>query len=102
MAARRFNRIQTTNVDVNRLQDSVKETLDPITSNLLLGGNLLKAVNLVAGPNLLSHGLGRNYLAWMLLRPSSAATLFETPSPDPSKYIQLTASAPLTCSLLVF
>lgn len=100
--AKPFRRLQTSDRDLNLLQDHLKETLDSILACPLLDAQRLSAVSLASGTNTVGHGLGRRYVSWGWLRPSAAATLYEVPSPDPTKFIAIVASAPLVVDLLVF
>ncbi len=96
-----FRKVVTTNKDLNLIQDNLLQTLDSLAKNPLLGGKLLSQVALKSGSNTLNHGLGRNYVSWAVFRPTAAMTLYETASPDPSKFLVLVASAPGAADLLV-
>ena len=96
-----FRKVHTTDQDLNRIQDNLKETFDAIASNPLLGGQLLSQVPLVAGANNVHHGLGRNYRTWLWMRPTAALTLYETASVDPTRLLSIVASAPGSVDLFV-
>lgn len=96
----RFQRIQTSNEELNLLQNRIAESFDAMTSCQLLGGNLLQQVSLKTGSNLISHGLGRNYISFLQGNSSAPVNLSYGASPDRSKYINIVASAP--CSVDLF
>ncbi len=105
-AIRPFRTVQTPDRVLNLIQDSLGETLDSITRNVVLNGQFIKQAAFVAGANTVSHGLGRNYLSFFLggftnKNNLAAASIYATLSPDPTKWIVLNASAPCTCDLLV-
>jgi len=96
-----FRKIQTSDRDLNLVQEIIKQTFDSILRNPLLDGVVLKSVALASGSNTIGHGLGRNYVSWALFRPSAVLTLYETASPDPSQFLVLVASATAVVDLLV-
>jgi len=106
MALRPLRTIQTSDQTLNLIQDAISETLEPIARHVMLNGMLIKQVNIVAGVNTVNHGLGRNYVSWFAGRFSSkdnlaAISLWETASPDATKFLVLNASAPCVADLLV-
>lgn len=64
MSRRPFRKIQTSNKDVQLLQDAVKSTLDPLVLGAFADAHVIKAVAIVAGLNIISHGLGRLPVSW--------------------------------------
>jgi hypothetical protein len=98
----RFQRIQTSDTELNLLQNRIAETFDSITSNPLLGGNFLSQVPLVAGSNLVSHGLGRNYVSWLSGNASAPVSLSSGKSPDPKTFLNLIADAPCSVDVVAY
>lgn len=96
----KFKQVQVADPEMNRLQDRLSETLDSVTSNPLLAGNLLSQVSLVAGSNLVSHGLGRRYITWLSGNASSPLSLSAGKSPDPLVFINVISDAPGSADIL--
>ncbi len=101
MALRPFRRIQTSDKELNQVQDHLRGSLDPLMQAPFAQARLLKAVPLAAGTNTVSHGLGRPYLSVFPGIPSAASTLTLAASPDASKVLSVVASAPCIVDLAV-
>ena len=101
MALRRFRGIQTNNRDLQLVQQQISETLDAVVDNPTNSAALISKVNITAGSNLISHGLGRAYLSFFVGRLSAATTIIEGTSPDRTKFLVVSATAPCTCDFLV-
>jgi hypothetical protein len=98
-----FRRIPTTDRDLNLLQSHIADALRSMTDT----PRLLQAVQLTAGDNLVSHGLGRNYVSWWAANCDTNATIkpvvVANGAPvDRSKFLGINASVPTTLDLLVF
>jgi hypothetical protein len=98
---KRFRPIPTANRDLQLVQSSLKEVVDSIQIGPLANCAFIPRVSLVAGANLVSHGLGRAYLSFFVARPTAAATLTEVVGVDSTKYISLTSSVAVIIDLLV-
>ena len=97
-----FRVVQSTDKDFNLLQSNLKEFLDALIKNPLLGANVLRGVPLAAGDNLVQHGLGRNWVSAFAAIPSAAVSLSLTATQkDRSQWVNVTASAPCVADLLV-
>jgi len=96
-----FRRIQTTDRDLNLLQDHIKDVFDSIAAGALVDARFLSGVALSSGTNLVGHGLGKRYSSWGWMRPSAAVTLYETASPDATRLIALVASTACVVDLFV-
>ena len=101
MKLKPFRKVQSTDKDLNLLQDNVKEFLDALIKNPLLSANVLRGVALSTGSNIVHHGLGRNYQSVFAAVTSAVASLSLGTSPDPTQYIAVTASAPCSVDMLV-
>ncbi len=102
MRLKPFRKVQTTDKDLNLVQDSIKEFLDALLKNPLLGANVVRGIQLATGDNLVAHGLGRNWVSAFLSLPSAGATLSLTATQtDRSQWVNVTASAPCAADLLV-
>lgn len=101
MALKPFRRIHTTDPEITLLQDAIKDSIDSLNADPVTGGNILTSVTFASGDNLISHGLGRNYVCVFVGVPSAACTFVEKTSPDRSKYVKLNASAPCSAAVQV-
>jgi hypothetical protein len=97
-----FRRVQSTDKDLNLVQDQLGKAFALLAGNPFIAGHFLPQVPLVQGQNLISHSLGRAYISWGPLRPSAALHVYEIPSPDATKYVNLVASGPGTQDIYVF
>ena len=92
-----------TETDFNNLNSNILETFSVITGNLILSGNLVGPLTLVANtPVTVSHGLAKNYTSWFLLGPQTYNGPKENPSPDRSQYIVLECNANATFFIWAF
>jgi hypothetical protein len=102
MALRPFRKIPTSSEDLNKIQDSIKETVDALVRNPVLAGHLIGPVTLATGPNTVGHGLGRRALGVWQCLPTAASSLSLAASADPNNYLTVVASAPCQATLYVF
>lgn len=98
-----FRKIPTTDRDLNLIQSHIADSF----SSLNTTPRVLLAVALVAGVNLVSHGLGRNYVTWWPANYDTSVTLkpvatFNGNPVDRSKYFAIQASGNVTADFLVF
>jgi len=77
MSLVKFSKQYTKEEDLNRIQDNLVRTLNPVFDTPILGGNLLQSVPLVIGSNSINHKLGRNLVGWMLTRKRSPANIYD-------------------------
>ena len=97
-----FRKIQTTDKDMNLLQDQLKEILDALLKNPIAGSNTVPSVKLAAGDNLVPHGLGRNWVSCFAALPSAVASLsLSAVQKDRTQWVNVTASAPCVATFLV-
>lgn len=89
---------------LDQMQTRWKSALDPVLSSLLLQGQLLQNVSLVAGDNILNTGLGRKLLGWIVVGKSATADIYDkqATNPNPQQTLILSTPAPVTVSLWVF
>jgi hypothetical protein len=126
-----FRRIQTTDKDLNLIQDYLQDIFKSLNANPWLFGKPISRVALGAGTNLVQHGLGRNFVSCFMGIPSTVTpgtfgsdigtfgsnpAPFGTPGetfsgasfalsqtqPDRSNYVAVVASAPVVVDLFVF
>lgn len=79
-------------------------TLNPVVSNPVVGGNLLKNIVLASGDNVINHGLGENLQGYWVVLNSAAVTFYDkqATNPRPQLTLILNASGATTVSLYVF
>lgn len=96
MLPRRLNLSQT--------QDTWAQALDPIISNPLINGTLLKNVALVSGTNVINHKLSRSLVGWIPTRVRTSATFYDAQDQNqtPQLTLVLIASADSNIDLWVF
>lgn len=102
MAIKRFRKVKTSTPELGEVQDNIADSLNPVLALPLSSSKFLPQQSFVSGPNLVSHGLGRKYLSCFFGPPSSSCSFTLSPSPDPSKFVNVVASAPCSVDLLVF
>lgn len=105
VSVRPFRRIQTTDRDLNLLQSHIADAVRSIGDT----PRWLQAVSLLAGPTIISHGLGRNWVSYWLGNYDTSVTVkplvgiaVSGSIPDRSKYLVLQASAPVVADIFVF
>lgn len=86
------------------LQTTWAQQLNPLLSNPLSNGQLLKSVTLASGTNVINHKLGRKLQGWVLTRVRAAVQLHDTQdsNPRPELTLQLVSSGAVTVDLYVF
>lgn len=98
-----LTKIQTDIDPINRLQDQLLESVNPLIKLALVNGVLISNQTITAGtPLSVSHKLVRNYQGWFIAKTNANSVIWESTSTDPSKFIVLNASANVTVSLWVF
>lgn len=103
-AAVKFYKITTDNTDLNKVQDNLIRTLNPVFNTPILNGSILQNVALVAGSNIVNHKLGRDLLGWKIVRQRAAANIYDNQDNNltPSKNLLLISDAPVIVDIYVF
>ena len=68
-----LKRFELSTPELNRLQENLARSLDPLSSMAILGGVLLEGVELLRGPNDVPHRLGRAPRGWWTARKHGAS-----------------------------
>lgn len=101
-----FTKIQSPDDVLNRVQDQLAKTLNPVLRNSLLNGNLVRGVVLVAStPQQVAHGLGRPWVSFFVCNPRAAAEIYGTSLPtdgNANLVLSVESSADVTTDLWVF
>jgi hypothetical protein len=105
MTLRRFERIHATDPDLNRVQERLQDALFPVTDASIIDGKLLTDLDLASGTtSIISHGLGRDIIGWIVVGKNAAQHVYDVQSSndDPDKFLYLTAGGTVTVDLWVF
>lgn len=86
------------------MQTSWATQLNPILTNPIANGLLLKNVVLASGDNTISHTLGRKLQGWIVTRLRASATIYDKQDTNrfPELTLVLNASGAVTVDLYVF
>lgn len=100
----RITLVQSTDRNMNQLQQNINEAMQPLLQNALLNGQLLANVKLLSGPNIINHGLGRVLQGWLIVRQRAAGTVYDLQDANtqPALTLALTASANTNVDLYVY
>jgi hypothetical protein len=99
----KLSRIQSTDRVMNQLQDQLHQTVNSIVNHPETHSLVLKNVQLKAGSNDISHGLGRELQGWRVIRQRSQGSVFDQQDSNvtPHKTLSLNASHDMSVDLLV-
>lgn len=78
--------------------------LNPLLSNPLLNGVVLKQVQLASGSNIINHKLGRKLQGFIITRQRGPANIYDTQDNNsmPDLTLHLESSASVSCDIYVF
>ncbi len=102
--ARSFQLVQTSDRNVNQLQQSIAQAVNPLLQNPVTQGNLINGVSLVVGSNTINHGLNAALQGWIIVGINGIASVYDAQAtnPSPGKTLILISSAAVTVNLYVF
>lgn len=97
-------KMQTESREINQLQQYIAQALNPILSNPENLGTITTNVQLVAGTNVVNHGLGKKLQGWSIVRKRSAAGIYDNQdsNPNPAKTLILVSDAAVSIDLYCF
>lgn len=91
----------SSSLDWNLANNIWAQTLNPVLANPLNSAQLLLNISLIAGNNIINHGLGRLMQGWFLTDIQGVSAIYRS-MPYNATTISLTSSAPVVCSIGVF
>ncbi len=110
--AAHFDRLQTKDDVLNRVQDRLKTVINPIADALLVGARIVKGLTaatdayaITTAFQNIAHGFGRAPSGWLPVSPDAPAIFWEdvpANNPDPAKFIRVKASVAVNVKFLVF
>lgn len=107
MTLRRFEAIYSEDEMLNRVQSLLEESLSFLKDNAILDGRLITS-DITTSSTTLSHGLGRSYKGFIVVKTVMAngstftGSVYEDPSPNDELYLKLDTTANVTVSVWVF
>lgn len=102
---KRFSKNQTSDLTLSQVQDSLINCLNPVFTNPMLDGVLVKNVILAAGTNVIPNPIQREVQGVMTLLKSTFADIHtgaQASNPSPTRTLILTSSAAVTVDLWIF
>jgi hypothetical protein len=99
-----FSRIQAPNDILNRIQQNLSKTINPMVNLPQTQVLILKSVVLASGTNYVQHKLGHTLTGWRIIRQRSAASIYDQQDQNlsPAITLALVSSAAVTCDIEVF
>lgn len=100
----KFTKLNTPDQLLNRVQDNVDRSLNPVIDVPILDGVLLQSVTLASGSNVINHTLGKTLTGWSIVRQRGVASIYDEQSSNkfPSRTLLLNSSAAVSVDLWVF
>lgn len=95
---------QSDSRELSMLQTAWATQLNPVITNPLMAGRVIKSVTLASGTNVVSHGLQRPLQGWFIVRQRAPGTAYDTQDANqtPALTLNLVASAAMSVDLYVF
>ncbi len=98
-----FKKIAHQDPQVNRMQDFIEDSLNPLLKDPESQNVYLKNIDLIVGQdNIIPHKLGRAYQGWILTDLNSNAQIWSTSNNSPTLNLVLRTSTSCTVSIKVF
>jgi hypothetical protein len=98
----KFQRITTTDYNINQLQNNVAKVVDTLSVQPLTTGTLLKNVHLLSGDTTIFHGLNAPLQGYIITNIDGAATIYNAGSTTPDKTLVLNSTAAVIADIVVF
>jgi hypothetical protein len=100
-----LKKVGTQDKDLQKVQQNVENTIEPIIRKEIVDGVLLKKVCLEPGvSNEVKHSLGRKPLGWIVVRKRADARIWDVQdfNNNPSKTLSIACSHSVTVDLWIF
>ena len=97
-----FKKVAGAEEDVAKLQERLQEFFTPIIQCPIIDGTLLTGVQLSGAQTAVEHKLNREFLGYIITKQSANAVIWQSSLDLPKRFINLTASAPVTVDIWVF
>lgn len=96
--------VQTSNKDVNQLQQNISQSVNPIVGNPITQGLFLSTVSLKIGANTINHNLGYPMTGYLIVSLSIASSFSDNliTVPNPQTSFILNSSAATKANIYVF
>ena len=96
--------VQTTNKDVNQLQQNITQSVNPLVANPMTQGNLITGQVLKAGQNTINHSLGYPMTGYLIVALSAASNFYDNLNkvPNPATSFLLYSSQACTVNIYCF
>jgi len=102
MSLKEFKTLNVKDYELAKVQDNTSEFISQIISNPILGGVLLKGLDVTTTATDFAHGLGREPVGYFIVKANAQVTVFDTVSTTPKVALKLTGSTTATINLWVF
>lgn len=95
---------QSDSAEMGLMQTSWASVINPLLTNPLVNGLLLKNVSLINGSTQVNHKLGRKLQGWTVIRKRAAAEVYDTQDSNsmPELTLSLVSNANVLVDLYVF
>lgn len=95
---------QSDDQSLNMMQNRWAAIINPVLTNPVVAGSLLRNVALVVGANVINHKLGRNLQGWFFTRIRAAAQVYDTQDVNTMQNLtlNLTSDANVVVDIYVF
>lgn len=100
---RAVDRLQTSNAELNRVQDRLVTALNQVLEHPVISGQLLTSISVGTGATQVPHKLGRKPIGWSLVRLRANAVVWDEQDAETRQdlFLRLRASTPVVVDLLV-
>ena len=105
MSIKAFKKFNSTNRELNKIQDNIEQFASPIINAEIIDGIIVKEVNLLSASTVeVEHKLGRKPLGWQIIRQRASALIWDDQDNNnrPDRTLALKCSANVTVDIRIF
>lgn len=95
-----FRKLYVKDADLNKVQDSIAQILNPVAKVPFLDGTMLKDLQVTTSAQKFSHNLNRDVTGWFLVGKQGLGDVYSASSTTTT--IVLQSSVNVTCSIWVY